>query len=219
MNQEMRLRGQDTHYWEAYTSFAEDRIRRDFDWLVGRGILRQGTEIRCRNCGSYYWYDVERIRPHLSCTGCGGSVTLPTECPWSYRLNDLAANALQSHGTLAVLQALYMLESEARGRLFLALPCQNLAEEHDGPPCTDLDIVALVDNRFVIGEAKSSPRSFREASVERVTEVAEEIRPDELIFAAPGNDWPEDVLKWIGTAGERLEPLGVKTRELRMRWS
>lgn len=231
--------GIDVEYWKAYPSFDED-FRRAFDELVERGVLQQGVETRCPSCGSLYWYAVDQLRPHVRCLGCRTSIALPTETEWSFRLNDLAANALQpkealtcpscgkdvplgargkrARGTLAVVQALYCLQDEARGGMFLALPCQDLAQEYGGSSEMELDVIALVGSRFIIGEVKSHPNGFCKEDIGRAVAVAEELRPDELVLAAPGEDWSGEVLGWIEGARTKLLSTPIAVRILKMRW-
>jgi hypothetical protein len=212
------LRGRsDAEYWNAYTSF-DDYIRREFDELVEQGVLQQGAELRCMNCGSFYWYNVEQLQPEVACLGCRSLIALPTEAEWSYRLNDLVANALRQTGTLATVQALYSLQDETRGSMFLFVPCQNLADEYDGPSRLELDIVALSQNRFIIGEVKSSPSGFRQEDIDRAVAIAKEFEPDELVFAAPGQDWPPDVLKLIEDGKAQLAGSPATMRILKMQW-
>jgi hypothetical protein len=209
--------GSDANYWNAYTFF-DAHIRSEFDELVQRGVLQQGAEVRCLNCGSFYWYEVERLQPRVSCLGCRASIALPTETEWSYRLNDLVANALRATGTLAVVQALYSLLHDTRGNMFLFLPCQEFAETFEGESRLELDLLALVKDRFIIGEVKSSPSGFGAEGLDRAVAIAEELGPDELVLAAPGEHWPPDVLTSIDDAKLKLATSGVTMRVLKMQW-
>ena len=211
-----RKAGGDAHYWATAASF-EECAGDEFECLVRIGVLKQGTEIRCTNCGSMFWYSIDQFRPRTACVGCGEIVGLPIEADWFYRLNDMVANAIESSGTCAVVQALYMLEREGRG-MFLALPCQNLADADDGPAVTDVDILAIVESRFVIGEVKSSPTGFQQSEIDKMIELAMELRPDELVFAAPGEDWPADVDASVSAAARALAPFGIKARAMKMCW-
>ena len=239
LNSDAIKSGIDVEYWKAYPSFDED-FHRAFDELVERGVLQQGVEIRCPSCGSLYWYAVDQLRPHVRCLGCRTSIALPTETEWSFRLNDLVANALQpredltcpscgtdvpigprakrAKGTLADVQALYSLQNEAHTGMFLALPCQDLAIEHGGPREMELDVVAIVGNRFMIGEVKSHPNGFRQDEIDRAVAVAEELRPDELVLAAPGEDWSDELLGRIEDARTKLSHMSITLRVLKMRW-
>ncbi|UCC29268.1 MAG: hypothetical protein JSU86_13825, partial [Phycisphaerales bacterium] len=216
LRQEALAESPDHNYWSQRRSF-DEWFHRDFDSLVETGVFRQGTEIRCSNCGSYCWYPVENLGPSLACLGCGDAVSLPTEASWSFRVNELISDSLRSRGTLAVIQSLYLLERESR-EMFLMLPSQNMADAPDAEPVTDLDIVALVDGLFVIGEAKSSASGFDQQIVDKLADLAEHICPDRLLFAAPDGEWPEHVVQHVASVRENLARFGIDVRELRLRW-
>ena len=217
LRSEALRRRTDAEYWNAYTSF-DEYIRREFDELVEQGVLQQGAELRCMNCGSFYWYNVRQLQPEVGCLGCRSFISLPTETEWSYRLNDLVANALRQTGTLATVQALYSLQDETRGGMFLFVPSQILADEYGGPSRLELDIVALAQNRFIIGEVKSSPSGFRQEDIDRAVAITKEFEPDELVLAAPGQDWPPDVLELIEDGKAQLASSHAKIRILKMQW-
>jgi len=211
--------GADSHYWQHYTSF-NLQARHEFLSMAKAGLFHQGGDIKCRNCGSHYWIPVERLRRRIACLGCAEPVPLSPEMRWSFRLNELVATALAGRGTLAVIQALYTLQEDWRTHgMFLWLPCQNLGETFEGPATTDVDILAIKGRSFILGEVKSSPSSFTEDEMQKAASIADEFRPDELIFAAPGEIWPAGFDGRLAAIGADLAQKGVRVRQLRLRWN
>jgi len=209
--------GRHKDYWEAYTVFDEFK-HREFEDLVESGILFQGAELTCPQCGSRYWYSVDSLQQRMKCTGCFSFFHLKPEATWSYRLNDLVRNALSFHGTLAVIQALYTLEHEYPSNMFLFLPCQNIYEHEEAQPFTDLDLIYVKSAKFVIGEVKSDPNSFKEEDFLKIKAVAEELQPNEVVLAAPGDAWPAPVEEKVKGLRQGLMPSDVAVRVLPLRW-
>lgn len=207
----------DTNYWQAHAAF-DERKDQEFNDLVGMSVLHQGAEAACPHCGSRNWYSVEDLKSEMRCVGCFSLFPLRPELIWSYRLNDLVRNALRYHGTLAVLQALYTIERDLPMGMFLFLPCQNIYEKEGSNPFTDLDLVFIKGGKFVIGEVKSEPSAFEEKDFVKIGEVAEELQPDQVLFAAPGETWPDDVKARVTALMEKLAPLEIEVRALPLRW-
>ncbi|MFQ5852478.1 MAG: hypothetical protein ACE5JU_18100 [Candidatus Binatia bacterium] len=209
--------GQDIDYWQACTNFDEYQDRK-FEDLVEAGVLFQGAEVPCYQCGSRYWYSVEDFKQQMKCIGCFSSFPLRPELTWSYRLNDLVRNALKYHGTLAVVQGLYTIERGYPSGMFLFLPCQNIYERDENSPFTDLDLVFIKDGKFIIGEVKSDPNAFDEKDFVKIGDVAAELQPNQVMFAAPADAWPADVQAQVDALRNRLAPLEIEVLDLHLRW-
>src|SRR4029078_9802796 len=139
----------------------------------------------------------------------------PHNPEWSYRLNDLVANALRRSGALATFQALRRVgQLNFLREPFIYLTPQNVYKPGEKKPFTDLDLVCLSEGHFLIGEVKSKAGGFYPADIERLGEVATAILPDRLVFAAPGTDWRPEVDVQIEATKSALAPLGVSVERL-----
>jgi hypothetical protein len=203
--------GRDRNYWETYTVFDEFKDS-EFDDLIESGILFQGAELTCPECGSRYWYSVDSLEQRMTCTGCFSVFHLQPEATWSYRLNDLLRNALSFHGTFPVIQTLYTLEREYPSNMFLFLPCQNIYKREEAQPFTDLDLIFIKNAKFVIGEVKSDPNSFKDEDLLKIETVAEELEPNEVVLAAPGEEWPAAVNEQVEGLRQRLMQCDIALR-------
>lgn len=198
----------------------EDVEEYEFADLIQMGVLGQGIEISCR-CGSKCWYSVAEIEAEVTCKGCFTKNNLPINPSWSYKLNDLVRDGIRLKGVLAVLQCLVTLNQFALYSL-LYLPCQDLYLSDSGNKFTDLDLVVIKEKKFIIGEVKTEITDFEHEDFLKMAEVAEEIKPDLVIFAMPwkaGVDWPVDFIKEIKEISVRLNPLGAEVLPLPLTWS
>lgn len=206
------------NYWK-HKRF-EDVEEYEFTDLVQMGVLRQGIEIPCR-CGSKCWYSVGEIEAEVTCKGCFAKNSLPINPSWSYKLNDLVRDGLRLKGVLAVLQALGTLNQFSSYSL-LYLPCQDLYLSDSGKKFTDLDLIMIKEKKFIIGEVKTEISDFDEKDFTKMAEVAEEIKPDILIFAVPWKEnvaWPITFIEKIKNISERLNPSGIEVLPLALTWS
>ncbi len=127
------------------------------------------------------------------------------------------ANALDREGALALLLTLVELENVA-GDMFLFLPPQDVFEERNRKPFTDVDLAFIRSAKFGIAEVKSNVRGFDAAGLDRIATVAEDWRPDILLLAAPGASWPPEVTAEFARLRERLEPRRINVRPWLLSW-
>lgn len=216
LRQEALKQGRDTNWWQASQRF-DDLKELEFRQLVEARVLFQGAEPECPNCGSRYWYSVDDLKSQMRCVGCFSNFSLQTELEWSYRLNDLVTNALRYHGTLTVIQALASMEDVPSG-MFLFLPCQDIFEANKKKQYTDLDLILIENGKFVIGEVKSDSTAFDLDDFNKLGAIAEDLQPDKVVFAAPGEIWPATVHDFLATLKARLVPLQIEVQDLHLTW-
>ncbi|MBM4065793.1 MAG: hypothetical protein FJ266_09160 [Planctomycetes bacterium] len=161
---------------------------------------------------------MDDLGSEMRCNGCLFYFPLPPDTSWSFRLNDLVQNALRKHGTLAVLHTLYELQRDSFSEMFLYLPCQDIFKNDRNAPFTDLDIVVIKEGKFIIGEVKSDPSGFTHSDFEKLKEVAIDLLPNEMLLAAPGDKWPEDVFAGIKNLTDALKPIDVTVSPQLLRW-
>ncbi|MFL5386507.1 MAG: hypothetical protein ACJ8GN_28655 [Longimicrobiaceae bacterium] len=214
------------------------RLRRRFDTEQGEGALiprdmeevcqwveqfmewavfLQGAVLKCPNCGTKDWYGVESLGATIQCHGCLYDFIMPPAPEWAFRLNTLVLNAIRRDGVIPVVQCLYGLETRYR-EMFAWFLSQDVYERDNPQRYTDLDIVAIRDGRFIIGEVKSNPASLKRSDLDHLEAVALEVVPDEVVVAAPGEHWPAQQLDLIGKLEKRLSERGIKLSPILMQW-
>ena len=102
--------------------------------------------------------------------------------------------------------------------LALVIEPQDLYESYDGKRITDLDIIVICDGRFIIGEVKSSMTGFKDSDLTKLGEVAKNILPDEVVLAAVGSAWPEEVRILIDRFGSELAKHDVAVSPVLLSW-
>ncbi|MDP3723551.1 MAG: hypothetical protein Q8R91_08655 [Candidatus Omnitrophota bacterium] len=203
----------DDGYWKARDEFDEE-----LEHLLNAKIMLQGAKVRCPHCFTTEWRVVDDLSSEMRCNGCLFRFSFPLAPEWSFQLNDLVGNALKKHGTLAVLHTLYKLNSSPHGP-FLFVPCQDIFKRDQTRSFTDLDIVAIRNCRVIIGEVKSSPVGFKSSDFDKLRQVAEDLAPDEVLIAAPGEEWPSDVMAEIHRLRDALSSQEIEVEELLLDWS
>lgn len=153
-------------------------------------VFLKGVKLKCNNCSSIFWYPINDVGEEVKCRGCLETFSLPIEPEFAYKLNNLVRNNIFStsesrDGNLTVIRVLAVLS--AKSLSFQYSPQLNLYDDPSiNKPFTDLDIVAMQDGRFVIGEAKYNSKLFSEdsnKSLKSLAEIAQIIHPDKIILA------------------------------------
>jgi hypothetical protein len=133
---------------------------------------------------------------------------MPPEQRWHYRLNSLARAAYAEHGLLPVVLVLGQLLMGARSA-FLFAPCLDLFEQEGKGPLGDLDIAAILDGQFVIGEVKQSRDRFDEATFVKMEGIARRLLPDVLLFASMDREPNALITAEIKRLSAALRPLSI----------
>jgi hypothetical protein len=183
--------------------------------LTARGVLLMGVEARCPSCGYRAWHHIDDAKQTLRCGGCNASFPMPPEPRWHYRLNSLARAAYAEHGLLPVVLVLGQLHMDARSA-FLFAPCLDLFETDGRGPLGDLDIAAILDGQFVIGEVKQSRDLFDEATFVKMEGIARRLLPDVLLFASMDREPNVLITKEIERLAAALRPLSIAVRWYRL---
>ena len=159
--------------------------------LCNYKVFLKGFTIKCTNCSSHFWYPLTEIDHTVNCKGCLESFDFPVEPEFSYRLNDLIKNNIfqsptQRDGNLAVIRSIVSIRRRSRSS-FEYSPQLNLYNDyHSNKPCSEIDLLALSDGNFIIGEVKHNSKGFSEnknKALEGLVEIAKEIYPDKIILA------------------------------------
>lgn len=168
-----------------------------FQNLIDNNIIRVGMRFRCSNCFSNYWYHIDSINSNLNCTGCDSPLKIIAETPISYKLNDVIKRNLAElntsngkispNGNFVVFLTHLKLSFKSR----ISYEYHEQLDYFTGrrpytKPNGDLDIVAISDGQFIIGEAKHHVRLFNEKkkkSLIAISEAALMILPDVVVLS------------------------------------
>jgi hypothetical protein len=155
--------------------------------LVAMKVLFPGYTLSCNHCGHLAWYALEDVAVTIKCSGCIEHFPLPVDPDVSYRLSTLVRrNFYQTpqtaDGNGVVIRTILKLKGqnqtsfEYSGQL-------NIYKFNKIERETDLDIVALDNGEFVIGEAKNDSSQFDKKCLRLLYEVASYIRPDRIVLS------------------------------------
>lgn len=192
----------------------QTELRHFMDSLVVRGVLRRGYVLKCSHCLHFDWYTLGSIDQSFSCSRCATANDLtrsswrgqdPEPTPY-YDLAEVVLQALKGNAEVPV-RALARLRDGARS--FLEVTEMELARE-DGTKL-ELDLLAIVDGRLVIGEAKTGNRIAGSSAQERtwlakLARTVAAIGAHEVVFATASDAWSDATLVNIKTAFERVDP-------------
>lgn len=216
-----RMQGQErkagrTNLWSDGEKFEEQR-REELESYLHDGIIHRGMRVKCEVCGHSGWWSVDSLRETVACESCTAASALPLEQIWAFRLNPLVSDGVAKHGIMAQLYVLQTMETLARG-MFLWLPPVDVFDADGKTKVTDLDIVAIRDREFVLGEVKSSPGGFSADDFQKLKKVSTVVRPHRVIAAAIGESWPAEIKTQIDALKQELDALGIVVEEMLLRY-
>lgn len=154
-------------------------------------VFKRGFNIKCSECSSTFWYQLQDINETSVCKGCDANIDLPIEQEFSYRLNDLIKNNIYQSktvrdGNMTVIKTLMHLHSISINS-FSFFPQVNLYEDvYSRKALTDIDIVCICDGKLIIGEAKHNSSAFfddNNKSLKSLVDIAKKIYPDKVVLS------------------------------------
>jgi hypothetical protein len=95
---------------------------------------------------------------------------------------------------------------------FMFAPCLDLFEDWEKGPVGDLDIAAIVDGRFIVGEVKQSRGLFDEGTFAKMEAIAKRLIPDVLLFASMDREPSPFIARQLELVSATLRPLGIVVR-------
>jgi hypothetical protein len=134
------------------------------EWL-DLGLLHRGIALQCSSCAYSDWYRLGRLTESFTCPRCSVEQnwtvdharcrdSVPPEPKWYYQLDEIFFLFIKNNGFVTI-AALADLEKRAQHSL-MYLPEMGIYEGKmtQGKPMCEVDFVACVDGRLVIGECK-----------------------------------------------------------------
>jgi hypothetical protein len=179
---------------ETLQNEQNNKVERYLQYLINNGAVFLGMQVPCKSCGANKWYSLSELKNKMRCSGCGNRIYPKAGSPIYYKTNeiiinnlfvDAKANRKDFDGNYVVLKALSFLRSH-RNDSFLYAPCLDYSffnKTANKEMTGDIDIVAVVDGKFVIGEAKVNEKEFTPNELNKLINLANQINPDKIILA------------------------------------
>ncbi|MBE0621051.1 MAG: hypothetical protein IH605_10695 [Burkholderiales bacterium] len=189
---------------DAILAEAPEDLNRSLSFLLERGIFYRGHEWVCIDCSHRNWVGVDSLKDIVSCDVCRRDHQLPVNVALDFRLNEFFATCLREHDTLTVAWALSALRHESSD-CFMFAPQTALYRdypENQGKRVDrELDVVCIVDGKFVIGEVKAAVGLIARSDIEDLATTAQELNADVAILMALTGDQ--------GMMDEKVQQLGA----------
>lgn len=174
---------------QSIVQIIEEYLKPRVEQLVAMKVLLPGYTFSCTNCGHTAWYSLEDVTVSIRCNGCLDHFSLPVDPDISYRLTTLVKrNFYQTpqtpDGNAVVIRTLLSLASRTPNSFDFSGQVDLYSYKKNGKE-TDLDIVALQEGEFTIGEAKNDSSQFFKNDMECLRQlywVAFQIRPDRVVL-------------------------------------
>lgn len=172
------------------------------DRLLNARLLRRGLILGCEECARPSFVDADRIGQLYECPQCGALNALVSarwkrhtpEPVWFYDLYSNLRELVGANGDVVLMAAS---ELQRTSHTYQDAPELEFVDLETGSPVAEVDVVACVDDRVVLVEAKSNG-SFgsrhRKGQAKKLMRVAEVLRADRLVLATTQPEWnPTDV--------------------------
>lgn len=170
---------------------APDDLKRSLSFLLERGVFYRGHEWSCRHCSHRNWVSVSFLKDKIPCEVCREDHQLPVDVALDFRLNEFFSTCLREHDTISVAWALSALRRESK-TCFIFAPqtalYRDYPENQGNKADRELDVVCIVDGKFVIGEVKSEVKKIATKDIEDLASSALELGADAAILMAMSGD-------------------------------
>lgn len=170
---------------------APDDLKRSLSFLLERGVFYRGHEWSCRHCLHRNWVSVDFLKDIMQCEVCREDHQLPIDVALDFRLNEFFATCLREHDTITVAWALSALREKSKSCFIFAPQTalyRDYPENQRDKPDRELDVVCIVDGKFVIGEVKASVVKIAKSDIEDLALAAQELGADVAILMAMTGD-------------------------------
>ncbi len=197
----------------AHDILDEEDLEHYINDFIASNVFLIGTKEHCDYCGLANWYHINQMHQTLCCSGCGSNFPVSNEPIWHYRLNSLIEVGCSLHGLIPVVMALGSLQRMAKFS-FISVPSMNLyrtrSDIDENLVSKEIDVVAVIDGQFVIGEVKQSQKRFHRKDFEDMITVSKILKPDVLVFSSQGERPDKQRQAYLSEAINSLASLGIK---------
>lgn len=148
--------------------------------LCQTDVLFQGREWKCPSCYNRNWVGIRDLSNTLTCVICKETAPAPVAGDWQFRLNPFIIDSYRN-GLEPVLWAILYLHRKARKSFYFA-PSINVWDTNDQK--SEIDLVAVVDGRTYLVDAKNSTRKLNDPSnIGKTKRDVSYINPDVVLFS------------------------------------
>jgi hypothetical protein len=139
----------------------DDEAMDTVDEWIARQIMHRGFIFKCSKCTNTAWYSVESLTQTFTCPRCNTEQQYmrsnwlhSTQPPWHYKLDEIVYQFLAHHGDVPVVTIDALRKQSPNS--FIYSPELKIWPEADPGKKMEIDICCIIDNRMIIGEAKSN---------------------------------------------------------------
>lgn len=183
-------------------------LRNDVDRLCGLGVLQRGLILRCAACKDLAFIPLDDAGSTNTCRRCSAANQLtqqrwnhPIDEPtWWYDLHPAARELLAADAGVGLLAAQHLRRTSRTYEDVSELEFVRSKE-----PVAEADLLAVVDGRVVLGEAKTTPtlgpKRQRTAKAKKIATIAAAVQADEVLLCTTSTtEWSSTDLEAIRSA-------------------
>jgi len=189
------------------TPVTQEELKQGLEELVELGVLRMCMDVRCPRCRMRHWIGIDALRHAGTCPGCGSAMSVTPETSWSYDLNPLVRQCVNSRA-LAVWQAL---AEVARGLdSFFFTPSAELHFAHtiNGAAKKEVDVLCVSDGKLLLGEVKEG--TLHERDFLDFAAIVTAIQPDRAAMVVNAEQFDSNADTWFKQFRQQLAPLNIQ---------
>jgi hypothetical protein len=191
--------------------FDEKDLKESLSDLINWNVLLLGIKPKCPRCGYRFWYHINEAQQGIICKGCNYEFTISAEEKWYYKLNSLVWSGFSLHGTIPVLLVLGQLLFDSRSS-FIYVPSLDLYQKDETEKENkygEIDVICIIDGKFIIGEVKQSIGLFETSDFEKAAEIGMLLKPDIILFSSLDKKPNTFVINKIIELKEKLKSLEI----------
>lgn len=153
--------------------------------LVHNGILHQFHDWRCQYCGSHNKRGLGTLRLLNHCDVCEREYNCPIDFEWRYSPSKFVVDTLAVRNGLTVLWVISHLIATSWQSRSIYLPEVDLFKDTDARSKNEIDILAIIDGKYMAGEVKLTASAFCDNEREVVNFIDEInlLQPDVAVLA------------------------------------
>jgi hypothetical protein len=172
--------------------------------MVGLGIFQRGFLFQCEKCRQADWYDISTVTNRFTCKRCGTEQQYtkrhwlhPEEPRFFYRLDEIVYQALVN-GCAVTIFALDELRRRSKNSFLFTSEVE--LKSGNSKSSIEIDLTAIVDGTFVLGEAKKEGRlgadtTDEEKNIRKYGSLAQDLSAEKLFFATIDEKWADTTVE------------------------
>lgn len=149
-----------------------------FRYWLEKAILGSGFQLSCPKCDFEGWYPITAVGESYRCWRCQSEVMRPPSAEIHYKLHESIYQAHKDHMIVPIL-TLDQLRRYAEYSFVYTVP---VLLEKGNPRSPEIDVLAMIDGRVVIGECKLPNRMSKEVYGKYV-HLADKLSANTILFA------------------------------------